>query len=158
MHTCPRRAKTGMDRDNSPLRHGGRDLDRWRKDRTCSYCGSMHPDDLMQAIRDGKVIGPTDKSYKFYVSEPLTEDERADRRQQQIGRYVGMGLTTEQATEQADADPVLGEGAHLGKFYTPHLSEQQGDEFDRLWRAHQITWGYPGAPYVPLLIPGQPKE
>lgn len=147
-HTCPRR---------SPLRDDGRNLDTWRSDRTCSYCGSMHPDDFMQAIRDGKVIGPTDKSYKFYITEPPTDEQRAERRQRQIGRYIRMGMSEAQAIQQADADPIHRVGAHLGKFYTPHLSEEQGDEFDRLWRAHQINYGYPGAPYVPLFIPGQPK-
>lgn len=35
--------------------------------RACSYCGSMHPDDLFQAIADGAEVEPTDKNYKAYV-------------------------------------------------------------------------------------------
>jgi len=35
--------------------------------RACSYCGSMHPDDLFEAITRGDEIGPTDKDYKIYV-------------------------------------------------------------------------------------------
>lgn len=34
---------------------------------SCSFCGSMHPDAFMQAIADGREIGPTDKNYKAYV-------------------------------------------------------------------------------------------
>lgn len=45
------------------------------------------------------------------------------------------------------------------KFYTHHLSEEQGREFGQLWRDGKINWGYPGQPYVPLYIPGMgPKE
>jgi len=35
--------------------------------RGCTFCGSMHPDDFMEAARTGAEIGPTDKSYKVYV-------------------------------------------------------------------------------------------
>lgn len=38
------------------------------KVRTCSYCGSLHPDDLFALITIGLELGPTDKSYKMYVS------------------------------------------------------------------------------------------
>lgn len=53
--------------------------DRWnyRPDgnRTCSYCGSIHPDDLMAICRkiptdDRYAVEPTDKSYKVYVRIP----------------------------------------------------------------------------------------
>lgn len=35
--------------------------------RACSYCGSMHPDDVFAAIEAGKMLDPTDKNYKVYV-------------------------------------------------------------------------------------------
>ena len=38
----------------------------WRDDRTCSYCGSAHPDDFMAAVEAGKTLTPTDKDYKAY--------------------------------------------------------------------------------------------
>jgi hypothetical protein len=43
--------------------------------RTCSYCGSIHPDDLMRlchlALTDERYeIQGTGKSYKFYVRQP----------------------------------------------------------------------------------------
>lgn len=43
------------------------DEDRWLSDDTCSYCGSISPDELFKAIREGSDIGPTDKDYKIYV-------------------------------------------------------------------------------------------
>ena len=42
--------------------------DMWRGDKTCSYCGSLHPDEFFKAIEEGLEITPTDKSYKVYVS------------------------------------------------------------------------------------------
>ena len=107
--TCPRRMT-----EMGPWERE-EDLDRWQERdglRRCSFCGSMHPADFLAAIEQHDEIGPTDKSYKFYVD------------------------------------------AHSGKFYTQHLSEEQGWKFDQLWRERKINWGYPGAPYVPLFIPG----
>lgn len=111
--TCPRRMA-----DWGPWeREEGLDgFEMRRSDRflSCTFCGSMHPDDLLEAIREGQEIGPTDKSYKLYVD--------------------GMA----------------------GKFYTHHLSPEQGDEFIALWEQGKINWGYPGRPYVRLYIPGRP--
>lgn len=39
----------------------------WREDGTCSYCGSMSPEKLFQAIEAGCVVDGTDKNYKLYV-------------------------------------------------------------------------------------------
>jgi len=51
--------------------------DYWRvnaetKIRTCSYCGSIHTDDLLKLVAEHgvKIIGKTDKSYKWYVNIP----------------------------------------------------------------------------------------
>lgn len=41
----------------------------WAEDRACSYCGSMHPDDFMQAVRAGSPITTTDKRYKAYLND-----------------------------------------------------------------------------------------
>lgn len=38
--------------------------------RTCSYCGSLHPDAFMASVKDGCKITPTDKSYKAYIAVP----------------------------------------------------------------------------------------
>ncbi len=63
-----------MDDPESPLVNSGTDLDFWRgsggivgQGRSCCYCGSMNPDDFMEAVRTGCLIGPTDKNYKAYV-------------------------------------------------------------------------------------------
>lgn len=55
--------------------------------RSCSFCGSLPPDDFMDLVRAGEMLGPTDKTYKVYVGEPnhskfyfqhLSEDQRRE--------------------------------------------------------------------------------
>lgn len=116
-YTCPRRIAEGHASDDSPLVLDGSNKDEWLADNTCSYDGSLHPDEFMAYVRAGKKVGSTDKSYKFYMDE-----------------YDGT---------------VRG----AKKFYTHHLSEEQGQEFVSLWRENKINFGnFP--PYVPLYIPG----
>lgn len=74
--TCPRRIEDGRDREDSPFVGSGPNQDEWlsghglaKQARGCNYCGSMHPDDFMRAVREGVKIGPTDKGYKAYVGD-----------------------------------------------------------------------------------------
>ena len=61
-HLCPRRSEGGI---------ADTDHDTWRDNGTCSYCGSYNPDVLMAELESGEVtIGPTDKSYKAYLTYP----------------------------------------------------------------------------------------
>lgn len=66
-HTCPRRAENPWshdeNRDTYAPRHG-----LVSQPRGCTYCGSLPPDDFMEAVRRGAEVGPTDKSYKLYVT------------------------------------------------------------------------------------------
>lgn len=105
--TCPRR----MEEMGPWKREEG--LDQYKRGgglvgqaRACSFCGSMPPEDFMQAVREGKEVGPTDKNYKAYV------------------------------------------GAHEGKFYYQHLSEEQRKEFIALLNEKKVSIGYPGYFYV----------
>src|SRR5690242_11025471 len=67
--TCPRRQAEGHASTGSPLVMDGPNLDEWRNDKTCSYDGSLRPDAFMDYVRSGKLVGSTDKSYKFYLDE-----------------------------------------------------------------------------------------
>lgn len=64
-----------MAADDSPLRHSGTDLDTWQKwpgeaDRLyCTYCGSMPPEVMFEAVEAGEKVIPTDKNYKIYVGD-----------------------------------------------------------------------------------------
>lgn len=52
--------------------------------RSCSYCGSWHPDDLFAYLEDEGEVGPTDKNYKIYLKrspdkfyfQHFSEDEK----------------------------------------------------------------------------------
>lgn len=66
--TCPRRMT-----DHGPWEKK-EGLDRWDKvgpDRVCSFCGSMHPDDMRAALSDPEAkISISDKRYKVYIRRP----------------------------------------------------------------------------------------
>lgn len=66
-HVCPRRREIGAIPSNYP------DEDEWQQYDGfwhCSYCGSIHPDELIRIMQTGCELGPTDKSYKVYVKTP----------------------------------------------------------------------------------------
>lgn len=147
-HTCPRRSELGQ--RNEP------DQDRWSSGhgligqrRGCSYCGSMHPDDFIDAIKAGCEVGPTDKSYKAYLHKALSVEEVAVARARDIAELAKM-MTHAEAAETVDAvwDDKVRSGEMLGKFYYQHLSEGQKDEFLELLRSGEMHVGYPGHFYV----------
>lgn len=51
-------------------------IDYWRvlpnNDRTCSFCGSMHPDSVLEAVKQYGIqsIEQSTKSYKWYINRP----------------------------------------------------------------------------------------
>ena len=59
MMPCPRRGELGV---------MSQATDKWRDDKTCSYCGSLHPDEFFRLVEAGEEVTPTDKNYKAYVS------------------------------------------------------------------------------------------
>ena len=67
--TCPRRMlefgpwerEEGLDR----YERGGGLVG---QSRSCSFCGSLPPDDFMDLVRAGAEVAPTDKNYKAYVN------------------------------------------------------------------------------------------
>lgn len=58
---CPRRGEIGA------VPHNYGEEDRWTERGTCSWCGSISPEALFEAIDRGDELGPTDKNYKVYV-------------------------------------------------------------------------------------------
>lgn len=63
---CPRKAYEG---GFTPPGLAGF-IHEWGEDGTCSYCGSMHPDEFFKQVEAGAEIVPTDKGYKAYVMTP----------------------------------------------------------------------------------------
>jgi hypothetical protein len=78
---CPRRSENPLSATAFP------GPDRWQRfksngNRVCSYCGSLHPEDMFALVKqaaerpetdshgDGIEIEPSDKRYKVYVHQP----------------------------------------------------------------------------------------
>jgi hypothetical protein len=162
--TCPRRMN-----DWGPWERA-ENLDTWEKrggiigqekiGLGCSFCGSLHPDRFMELVREGWVVGPTDKSYKAYLGKPLTDEDKAQRKQAWLDAQHGiakaireLGAKDGKTPEQIDADleehwatyeaPLMGPGQEA-KFYYQHLSAEQRAEFIELYNAKRMTVGYPG--------------
>ena len=118
---CPRREENPQ----SDLVFPG--PDKWRKDRSrrgvrfCSYCGSINPDDFMEYARRGTAeFGPTNKSYKVYVTDPFVT-------------YVPMSSSWQNG-KRISVTKHPRTTARL-KFYFQHLSEDQRREFVDLYNA-----------------------
>jgi hypothetical protein len=124
-HTCPRRAETGHDKPDSPFVGSGTNLDTWRTDPAgpyCSYCGSLQPDRFMELVRAGWTVGPTDKSYKAYLSE----DEASQRQ----AKFYFQHLSAEQQDEFIELHNAKRiKFAYPGGFYvTPFFAQRRTPE------------------------------
>ena len=170
-HTCPRRHESGMTDPNSPFAGSGTGLDTWTTGHgligqesigpSCSYCGSLHPNRFMELAREGWEVGPTDKNYKAYLCKPLTASEEAQQKadwiqHDAVARAVReVGERDGKAPEQIAADldeqwgklPRFSRGPEA-KFYYPHLSAEQRDEFITLHNEGRMKISYPGHLYV----------
>lgn len=135
--------------------------------RQCSYCGSMHPEDLFAAISDGAELGPTDKNYKVYVTVPnsivgqivecgshsgpvFARDGRPSHWWQRFTAPTNLppkgGFTLAERLRGRfkrvlyDAAPAT---IHA-KFYFQHLDEDQMAMFIKLLNDGALNVGYPG--------------
>lgn len=86
MHSCPRRLELG----GKPLGLPDKWLKEAREYKICNYCGSLHPDNFMEMVEKGYVIGPTDKNYKVYV------DKMVDERLCRVGKFYFQHLSMPQ--------------------------------------------------------------
>ena len=103
--------------------------------RTCSYCGSMHPSDLLEALSQGANLSTADWKYgwphKLYVNRinnpypdlPIVTSHAATSTLSDSGLYV---LTTV-CGKPHRAGPLL-----MGKFYTIHLTDTADPTFTEL--------------------------
>lgn len=130
---------------------------------SCSFCGSLHPDRFMELVREGWIVGPTDKSYKAYLSRPLSDEEKAQHKARWLDGFTAeeiraaaadKGESPEQhkAALEAVYDSqvaCLAGGSTEAKFYFQHLSEDQRREFVDHYNSRRVKVGYPGRFYVP---------
>lgn len=126
--------------DGGPLVSGGEQFliwhpaglgdDQWgypkRPWRHCGYCGSIHPQDLLDALSRGARLGGSDWKYgyphKFYVND--IPNPRAGERVK-----TGGHMYTDDAGQRHD-DPTFGPAPAtlMGKWYNEHLLDEGYDE------------------------------
>lgn len=164
--TCPRRMA-----EYGPWEHA-EGLDSWTTGHgvvgqdaaglSCSFCGSLDPDRFMELVREGWVVGPTDKNYKAYLHRPLSGEEKAERKATWLRNFSPEELraTAESRSENPeqvraelesyyDAQVAPAEASSTeAKFYYQHLSAEQQAEFIELYNARGMSVGYPGRLYV----------
>lgn len=145
--TCGRRAEMGMDQEGSPFRgafKSGRGLDRWEKfksngNRVCSYCGSLHPDDLFELVRQsanapedaarGTVVDiePSDKGYKIYVQQPGVRNAHEGGIKfytQHLPRDTEGKLLVTDAQNAEYAKAVRGSQARFERYMSARMNER----------------------------------
>lgn len=114
----------------------------------------------MELVREGWIVGPTDKAYKAYLGRPVTADELAAKKARWIEtdslaqaiRDLGMrdGKTPEQIEDDLGhhwvevEEPLRSSGGQEAKFYYQHLSDAQRAEFIDLVNDGRMKIGYPG--------------
>lgn len=120
--TCPRRATHGMVGQRGPNQDHWRD-DRWDEfpwkwtPRTCSFCGGLHPEDVLRLLGEGWEDELTDKQYKGYLHLPghTQSIEGAFRK-------MRKGADPTKAMRERPSVPLLVPPA---KFYVMHFSPSQ---------------------------------
>lgn len=107
--------------------------DRFRaEDASCSYCGSFHPDKLIERLEAGTVeLGATDKNYKVYLhnagGEPFKQHYR-DCYSQGAKDCKGPAECTHWVTRDTSSS----------KFYFQHFSSDQMRRFIELMNAGKL--------------------
>ena len=133
---CPRALENGGGPDSTfkPPMNGEM---YWREDDgSCSYCGSVNPDVLMERLEAGTVeVGPTDKSYKIYLrNEGGEEFKQSYRNCPPDSKCTGPDDCTHWVTRDHPQ----------AKFYFQHLSEEQKNRFIELLNEKKMKIGVPG--------------
>lgn len=149
-HTCGYRVVQGRDDPGSPFVGSGRNLDDWRADLTCTYCGSLDPDVLMARLEAGDIeLEPTDKSYKVYVRNAGGEVFHQTYRDcPPNNRCAGPEACEHWVTRERDGT----------KFYFYHLSDEQRNRFIELYNLKQMKLTFPGRFYtLPFFCRTVPK-
>jgi hypothetical protein len=124
---------------------------------SCSHCGSLHPDVLMEGLRAGALsIEGSDKSYKWYVGKLLTEAEIAEAKDRHLERFAGARWTDEEREKLWADMAVHYRSSTVAKFYTPHLSRAQCQEILASWEAKTLNHSMYVRPWFPALAEDAP--
>lgn len=103
---------------------GRHDSDRWPeafpKPRTCSYCGSVHPDDLIALVEQGWEMEQSTKSYKTYWHPPGYHTAM-----QKLMTDMNLFHEAPEASPYADPVPPV-------KLYGNHLTQEHADRINKI--------------------------
>jgi len=95
--------------------------------RTCSYCGSIHPEDLLLALQNGATLDRADMKYgfphKFYVHGIPNP---------QAGKQVRVGSKSGPNPDGTRYEQVLMDDAPtetIAKWYSQHLEDLDAESF-----------------------------
>lgn len=136
----------------------------WTLDRnTCSYCGSMNPDELMGLLETGEAeLSPTDKDYKVYVQRANPRFGKQRISGSSTHPRLPYVLLTEEKYRAAVADGACMAKDYLPgafvrwdpepaktyeKFYFQHLSPAQRMRFVELLNEKKLYINEPGRFY-----------
>lgn len=116
--------------------------DHLRGDGTCSHCGSLDGDALMERLEAGTIfLRGSDKNYKVYLETveggpPLLQSSRVD--DDRTGDQSKWKWETREVTH--------------GKFYFMHLSDEQMKRFVELWNEKRIKHSLYVMPYFMVKV------
>jgi hypothetical protein len=143
-HTCGYRVVQGRASAGSPFHGCGPNLDYYREDDSCSYCGSLNPAIFMERLERGDVeLGPTDKDYKVYVrnlgGSPFKQTYRDGCPTSPCPDIVGEGgsIDVEKCTHWVTRE------REETKFYFYHLDAEQRLRFIELYNQQKMKLGMP---------------
>lgn len=135
-HTCPKRM-SGL----GPWERES-DLDTWLADATCSFCGSLSPDVLMDRLYLGDVsLTPTDKSYKVYVRNEGGVEKQFFQSYRDCPPEIRCGGPKE-------CRHWVTRPTSECKFYFEHFSQEQCRKFIDLLNGGRLRVNYPGYFYT----------
>lgn len=141
--TCPNFVGLGPETQTCPRRMGEmgpwehkENLDHWEtsrwgpyymatwpeqfeRPRSCSFCGSVHPDDAIRLLEQEWEVEATGKSYKRYLNPPGTREYR------QILLEQIRGDKEEARSELVSPVPPV-------KLYVMHMDQRQIDRFNEI--------------------------
>lgn len=101
--------------------------------RTCSYCGCIHPKDLLEALKAGATLGGSDWKYgwphKYYVYNIPNPNEDMECKR---------GSSTKNGVET----PIMGKvGKGHGKWYNDHLMDFSPEDFEEFTKILNVAGG-----------------
>lgn len=145
----------------------------WTEDGTCSYCGSLSPEQLFAAIEAGCELGPTDKNYKVYVhrldpkaGEPCVYGWANHAREGYI-EVTAENIDTLPPGPTGRRDYKIGDFIEISKrpalthdkFYFQHLNEEERQRFVELMNEKKLILGHPGFFYrLPFFVARQESK